>query len=204
MRSDAKPAKCSRKSISIVPRSGMRDRLQRRDRSKQAYKPVEIEIYGEIAALLRISERAAADPLESRGVLVAGIGFEPMTFRSSCLLGPKDRSTNPVQRPAPRTNDLSAIPPRAANWPGSSRRRPLDFRHRAAGAALQVQSRSRIENSVELCLAPRPYAYRSFDLSQGPGAGYNEAVAGEGPGRRHHDVRMSKAEKQGQKCQETQ
>jgi hypothetical protein len=33
---------------------------------------VEIEIYGEIAALLRMSERAAADPLESRGVLVAG------------------------------------------------------------------------------------------------------------------------------------
>jgi len=45
------------------------------------YKPVEIEIYGQLAALLRISERAAADPLESRGVLVAGIGFEPMTFR---------------------------------------------------------------------------------------------------------------------------
>jgi site-specific DNA recombinase len=36
------------------------------------YKPVDIEIYGEIAALLRISERAAADTLESRGVLVAG------------------------------------------------------------------------------------------------------------------------------------
>lgn len=36
------------------------------------YKPVEIEIYGQLAALLRISERAAADPLESRGVLVAG------------------------------------------------------------------------------------------------------------------------------------
>ncbi len=46
-----------------------------------AYKPVEIEIYGQLAALLRISERAAAEPLESRGVLVAGIGFEPMTFR---------------------------------------------------------------------------------------------------------------------------
>jgi len=45
------------------------------------YKPVEVEIYGQLAALLRISERAAADPLESRGVLVAGIGFEPMTFR---------------------------------------------------------------------------------------------------------------------------
>lgn len=45
------------------------------------YRPVEIEIYGQLAALLRISERAAADPLESRGVVVAGIGFEPMTFR---------------------------------------------------------------------------------------------------------------------------
>jgi hypothetical protein len=45
------------------------------------YKPVEIEIHGQLAALLRISERAAADPLESRGVLVAGIGFEPMTFQ---------------------------------------------------------------------------------------------------------------------------
>lgn len=44
------------------------------------YKPLEIETYGEIAALLRISERAA-EPLESRGVLVAGIRFEPMTFR---------------------------------------------------------------------------------------------------------------------------
>ncbi|MCP3392319.1 hypothetical protein NLM27_26575 [Bradyrhizobium sp. CCGB12] len=44
------------------------------------YKPVTIEIYGQLAALLRISERAA-EPLESRGALVAGIGFEPMTFR---------------------------------------------------------------------------------------------------------------------------
>jgi site-specific DNA recombinase len=44
------------------------------------YKPVEIEIYGQLAALLRISERAA-EPLKSRGVLVAGTGFEPMTFR---------------------------------------------------------------------------------------------------------------------------
>jgi len=48
---------------------------------KGPYKPVEIEIYGQLAALLRISERAAADPLESRGVLVAGTGFEPVTFR---------------------------------------------------------------------------------------------------------------------------
>jgi hypothetical protein len=43
------------------------------------YKPVEIEIYGQLAALLRISERAA-EPLESRGVLVAGIGLNLMTF----------------------------------------------------------------------------------------------------------------------------
>jgi hypothetical protein len=33
---------------------------------------VEIEIYGEIAALLRISERAAADALESRGFTGCG------------------------------------------------------------------------------------------------------------------------------------
>lgn len=44
------------------------------------YKPVRIEIHGQLAALLRISERAT-EPLESRGVMVAGIGFEPMTFR---------------------------------------------------------------------------------------------------------------------------
>lgn len=44
------------------------------------YKPVEIEIDGQLAALLRISERAA-EPQKSGGVLVAGIGFEPMTFR---------------------------------------------------------------------------------------------------------------------------
>jgi hypothetical protein len=45
------------------------------------YKPVEIEIYGQLAALLRISERAAEPLDESREALVAGIGFEPMTFR---------------------------------------------------------------------------------------------------------------------------
>ncbi|MGY3355096.1 hypothetical protein ACVWZK_001759 [Bradyrhizobium sp. GM0.4] len=44
------------------------------------YKPVRIDFYGQLAALLRISERAAG-PQESGGVLVAGIGFEPMTFR---------------------------------------------------------------------------------------------------------------------------
>jgi site-specific DNA recombinase len=44
------------------------------------YKPVEIEIHGQLAAILRISE-VAADALESKSVVVAGIGFEPMTFR---------------------------------------------------------------------------------------------------------------------------
>lgn len=44
------------------------------------YTPVEVEIYGGIAALLRMSDRAAADPLESRCVLVAGIGFGPVKF----------------------------------------------------------------------------------------------------------------------------
>lgn len=37
-----------------------------------AYKPVEIDIYGQLAALLRISERAAADTLESRGYWLRG------------------------------------------------------------------------------------------------------------------------------------
>jgi hypothetical protein len=41
---------------------------------------VEIEIYGLLAALLRVSERPA-NPQISGGVLVAGIGFESMTFR---------------------------------------------------------------------------------------------------------------------------
>lgn len=36
------------------------------------YKPVEVEIYGQLAALLRISERAAEALDESRDVLVAG------------------------------------------------------------------------------------------------------------------------------------
>jgi hypothetical protein len=45
------------------------------------YKPVQVDIYGQLAALLRISERAA-EPLESRRALVAGIRFEPMIFRS--------------------------------------------------------------------------------------------------------------------------
>ncbi|WP_321176614.1 hypothetical protein [Bradyrhizobium sp. USDA 3256] len=39
------------------------------------YQPVQIDIYGQLAALLRISERAA-EPLGSREALVAGMGFE--------------------------------------------------------------------------------------------------------------------------------
>jgi site-specific DNA recombinase len=43
------------------------------------YRPVEIEIKGRIAALLQRPEEAAYP--ESKGALVAGVGFEPTTFR---------------------------------------------------------------------------------------------------------------------------
>jgi site-specific DNA recombinase len=43
-------------------------------------KPADIEIHGQLAALLRMSEGVMSPP-SSGGVLVAGIGFEPMTFR---------------------------------------------------------------------------------------------------------------------------
>jgi site-specific DNA recombinase len=66
------------------------------------YKPVEIEIHGQLAALLRISERAAADPLESRGVLVAGIGFEPMTFQGH-------EAEEPIENPNRSGIDRRAI-----------------------------------------------------------------------------------------------
>ncbi|KJC55973.1 hypothetical protein UP10_36980 [Bradyrhizobium sp. LTSPM299] len=71
------------------------------------YKPVEIEIYGEIAALLRMSERAAADPLESRGVLVAGTrntltnGFLGRGFR--------DRNRLSRQAFAPYVIDIKSV-----------------------------------------------------------------------------------------------
>src|SRR5215208_4155406 len=46
------------------------------------YRPVDIEIHGRLAALLHASAGAAlGTPLESRGVMVAGVGFEPTTFR---------------------------------------------------------------------------------------------------------------------------
>jgi site-specific DNA recombinase len=46
-------------------------------RSDGAYKPVEIDIYGRIQALFPKNETGP----ESMGVLVAGVGFEPTTFR---------------------------------------------------------------------------------------------------------------------------
>jgi hypothetical protein len=42
----------------------------------------ELEIHGKPAALLRVSEEAAADRAdESMMAVVAGVGFEPTTFR---------------------------------------------------------------------------------------------------------------------------
>jgi site-specific DNA recombinase len=45
------------------------------------YKPVDIEIHGRLAALLRASEGAAPRSPRSVGKVVAGVGFEPTTFR---------------------------------------------------------------------------------------------------------------------------
>ena len=46
-----------------------------------AYQPVEIEIHGQLATLLRApNERTIREP-QSMGVMVAGVGFEPTTFR---------------------------------------------------------------------------------------------------------------------------
>ncbi len=42
--------------------------------------PVRIEIDGQLAAILRLSDTVSGAQ-ESQGVVVAGIGFEPMTFR---------------------------------------------------------------------------------------------------------------------------
>ncbi len=51
-------------------------------RPSHAYGPVELDIHGRLAALLRLPEEAAArGPLKSVGALVAGAGFEPATFR---------------------------------------------------------------------------------------------------------------------------
>ena len=46
------------------------------------YRPVDIEIHGRLAALLQASAGTVAGTApESRGVMVAGVGFEPTTFR---------------------------------------------------------------------------------------------------------------------------
>jgi site-specific DNA recombinase len=45
------------------------------------YKPADLEIRGRLAALLRVSKEAAAADYESVSVVVAGVGFEPTTFR---------------------------------------------------------------------------------------------------------------------------
>jgi site-specific DNA recombinase len=45
------------------------------------YKPVDIDVHGRLAALLRASEGAAFRSPRSVGRLVAGVGFEPTTFR---------------------------------------------------------------------------------------------------------------------------
>ena len=50
-----------------------------------AYQPVEIEIHGQLATLLRApNERTIREP-QSMGVMVAGVGFEPTTFRLCSL-----------------------------------------------------------------------------------------------------------------------
>jgi site-specific DNA recombinase len=51
-------------------------------RPRGPYRPVDIEIHGRLAALLQASTGALdCTAPESRGVMVAGVGFEPTTFR---------------------------------------------------------------------------------------------------------------------------
>jgi len=51
-------------------------------RPRGPYRPVDIEIHGRLAALLQASTGAFdCTAPESRGVMVAGVGFEPTTFR---------------------------------------------------------------------------------------------------------------------------
>jgi site-specific DNA recombinase len=45
------------------------------------YKAVNIEIHGKLAALLQISKKSAGKSPKSVGAMVAGVGFEPTTFR---------------------------------------------------------------------------------------------------------------------------
>ena len=44
-------------------------------------RPVQIEIRGQLATLLRASKEGTIGEPQSMGVLVAGVGFEPTTFR---------------------------------------------------------------------------------------------------------------------------
>jgi site-specific DNA recombinase len=44
-------------------------------------RPVEIEIHGQLATLLRASKEGTIQEPESMGAMVAGVGFEPTTFR---------------------------------------------------------------------------------------------------------------------------
>ncbi len=48
---------------------------------KGPYKGFGIELHGQLAALLDASQRGTMREPESMGALVAGVGFEPTTFR---------------------------------------------------------------------------------------------------------------------------
>ena len=45
------------------------------------YKPVDLEIHGKLATLLQASTERTIEEPKSMGALVAGVGFEPTTFR---------------------------------------------------------------------------------------------------------------------------
>jgi hypothetical protein len=47
----------------------------------RAYQGCDIEIHGHLAALLEASQRGTMREPKSMGALVAGVGFEPTTFR---------------------------------------------------------------------------------------------------------------------------
>jgi site-specific DNA recombinase len=50
-------------------------------RATGPYKPVDLEIHGKLATLLRASTERTIENPKSMGALVAGVGFEPTTFR---------------------------------------------------------------------------------------------------------------------------
>ena len=54
--------------VVIIPKAG-------------AYQGYDIEIHGQLATLLESSQRGTLREHKSRGALVAGVGFEPTTFR---------------------------------------------------------------------------------------------------------------------------